>query len=248
MQIGAGARANVIGNFFERADAVYVPDGLAFMGANTPSHSGNVSTPFPVTIPITPVSEAAVLDEAGALPRDEIDAFYLGDLTTWGEIKEAGVGTADPLPTPVPTPAPPEVVPTVVWMPLAQPLEPATLEHAQALRAAARKQRRRAAGHIEAARLYREVLRVLEGASGLLAARAEVVLARTEIDLARLHRRRALRDPAVALAYARAAVDRCVLAHCPRGLARAATRQIHGAERALHRRGQTVPPWAPRPS
>ncbi len=256
VQIVAGARANVIGNFFDQPRAVWFPDGVVFMAGNENGAAGNVVVAFPVTIPITPVSEDAVLSTAGALPRDELDDFYMHDLSTWAAMKTGGV---QPVPSPTPPAPTPAVAPTVVWLPTSErgaleyplPVYPpreiddGMLQRARALRRTARVHMRSRRRYGDALGAYGEVMRSLQGATGPMAARARAVLIRTELDQARLYRRRAFGDPAQALQHARAAHGRCAVGPCAPRLARRAARDIRRAERTFARISRPVPPWQP---
>ena len=254
VQVVAGARANVIGNFFDRPHAVWYPDGTVFMAGNANGEPGNMLVAFPVTIPITPVSEEAVLSTAGALPRDELDDFYMHDLSTWAAMKAAGTQ-----PVPSPTPPSPTPAPTVVWLPTSErgaleyplPVYPpreiddAALMRARAFRRTARIHARARTRRDEALRAYGDVMRTLQGATGPLAPRARGVMIQTELDLARLHRRRVSGDPGQALQHARAAHGRCMVGPCTSRYGRRAVRDIRRAERRLARSSLPIPPWRP---
>jgi len=260
IQIVAGARANVVGNAFERIGSVHFPDGHVYMAANEQGGVGNVALPFPVEAPLPAVAAAAVLAGAGALPRDELDDFYLHEVGSWTEMKALAAGPegSGTGPTPMPTPdAGPSPAPTHVWLPLApetlyplperppQPIDQAALARFGDLYRAARARQRRAAGRPQAVGLYGAAIRVLEGAAGPLADRAHASMARAEIELARIHRRRPLRAPADALQHARAAAAHCGVAPCTRPLTRAAARALNRATRDLARAGRPLPAWRP---
>jgi Right handed beta helix region len=269
IQVVAGARANVVGNTFDRSGAVYFPDGRVYMAYNVNGTAGNQPAPYDVATPLSDVAEGDVLAGAGALPRDAVDEFYLHDLDTWGEVKETvmGPGARAPDPSPTATPAAmptPATSATPVWTPLGvpapspavegyafpplppNPIDAATLTAAgERRRLADRARRGRADARALAVVAYADVVRLLQGASGPLAPVAHVTMARAEDALAQLSRRRPTVDLVAALQHARASVEHCRLGSCSGARSRRARRTVRYVTRALVRRGQAPPPWDP---
>jgi hypothetical protein len=253
VQVRGGARANVVGNFFDRPGAVWLPDAFVYMADNRPPEPGNQALPFDVAAPLEPVAEEAVLAGAGAQPRDALDDLYLNGIATWEELKALQVGPGDTPrapapPTPTPTPAPggggAGVFPFPPLPP--NPVDAAALARAgevgrEAARAASRREKRWA----DAAALHTEVVRMLQGATGPLAADAHRVMAGSEYEIAVLARRRLGPDLPAALQHARASVGHCEVGACDRRTVRRGPRLVRRVTRDLARRDAAPPPWEP---
>ena len=89
IQVREGARTNIVGNFKVGSATFVSRDGSSFVYSqgNTPAVSGNVSVPFPVPNLPMPASQAAITANAGALPRDAVDTWYVNTATTYSQVR-----------------------------------------------------------------------------------------------------------------------------------------------------------------
>lgn len=96
VQVLNGARADVVGNWVEGAHAFFFRAAQVYAAENAtpdgPVVAGNALAPWDVVAPIGPVAPAAVVERAGAPPRDAIDDLYVRVLTAYDEIKLVSVG------------------------------------------------------------------------------------------------------------------------------------------------------------
>jgi hypothetical protein len=103
IQVRDGARANLVGNTFEdargRAAAVERWGGLAHVD-ETPSDvtTRRAISELPVPGVPRPRTAAVVMREAGALPRDALDTFFVDTATTFDQLKAhaIAVGASPP--------------------------------------------------------------------------------------------------------------------------------------------------------
>jgi len=91
MQIRDGARANLVGNVLigqKATVAVKLWGGQAYV-RDTPSDlgKGNIAQPLAVPHPPEAKTAAAVMSNAGAMPRDQLDAYFVDVATTLDQVR-----------------------------------------------------------------------------------------------------------------------------------------------------------------
>jgi hypothetical protein len=96
IQIREGATANVIGNVLlgpKATVAVKLWGGRAHIDGSRSDlgDGGNIARPLPVPHPPEPRTSAAVMSEAGAMPRDALDAYYVDVATTLEQVRAKSV-------------------------------------------------------------------------------------------------------------------------------------------------------------
>src|SRR5262249_9015220 len=92
VQIREGAKANLVGNALMGPKAsvaarlwgghAYVQDTRSDL-----TDGGDIAQPLPVPHPPPPKTPAAVMSEAGTMPRDELDAYYVDVATTLEQVR-----------------------------------------------------------------------------------------------------------------------------------------------------------------
>ncbi len=96
IQIREGASANLIGNVLlgpKATIAAKLWGGNAHIEGSRSdlSDGGNIAPPLPVPHPPQARAQAAVMSEAGAMPRDALDAYYVDVATTLEQVKARSV-------------------------------------------------------------------------------------------------------------------------------------------------------------
>ena len=91
IQIRDGARANLVGNVLlgrKATVAVKLWGGQAYV-RDTPSDlgAGGIAQPLAVPHPPAPKPAAAVMSNAGAMPRDQLDAYFVDVATTLDQVR-----------------------------------------------------------------------------------------------------------------------------------------------------------------
>jgi hypothetical protein len=196
-----------------------------------------------------------VVADAGAPPRDDLDDYYRDVLTTYAQVKSAGVDAGDepvggsnagPSAAPTPGVKPTPALPSAGAYPLlslpGNPIDEAGIYQARALYKRADGERKR--GQFPIAETdYITLMRMVQGATGHFARECHKIMARTEHDLAGMDRWRFKRIPA-ALQHARASIAHCAIGGCD-ATSMGSVGQAVEITTYLVQHGQPVPAWDP---
>ena len=256
MQVVNGARANVVGNFIDGGKPAWFASDYVYAAQNVMhGPEGTQAAPWDVMAPLGAVTREAVVAGAGASPRDDLDDYYRDVLTTYAQVKSAGVDAGDPpvddgnpgpsaAPTPgvKPTPAPPSAGGFPLLALPANPIDEAGIYQARALYKRADGERAR--GQFPIAETdYITLMRMVQGATGHFARECHKIMARTEHDLAGMDRWRFKRIPA-ALQHSRASIAHCAIGGCDATLMGSVGQAVE-ITAYLVQHGQAVPAWDP---